>query len=71
MYKPKHKKTLRTQLITYYDIVDFISKLLNSIDVNSYYEVEDGTLEEILDYINSNKHPLYTFERYEDEKNAD
>lgn len=66
MYKPKHKKTLRTELITYYDIVEFIFKLLNSIDVNHYYELEDGILEEILDYLNDNKKSLHNYEKYED-----
>lgn len=66
MYKPKHRKTLKTELLTYYDIVEFLSKLLNSIDVNHYYEVEDGTLEDFLDYLNDNKHSLYTYEKDED-----
>lgn len=66
MYKPKHQKSLKTQVVTYFDIVSFISELLSSLDVDSFYDVEDGTLDQFLEYLNDNKHPWYNYEKHED-----
>ncbi len=54
MYKPKHSKDTHYDIYTYYDVEDFVSKLLDSIDEEQYFHLPNNIFDDFIDLINKN-----------------
>lgn len=66
MYKPKHSEHKKLKFYSYYDIITLISKLLININSDYYYLLDDGILDDFVEYLNENKHPVNNYEKHED-----